>query len=303
MDMFPVALEYWRLLWGIPPFCADYNWMVGASPHPFLSSGVLGGMFQVLFFGVLAAWLWRREDCRMAAFGILWLGLFLLPVSNLLPMMQYMAERFLYLPLMGFLLALGALCLRMRRHGLAGAGAGLLILVWAASSLERLGIWHDEVKLFVQTSLANPASWRPRENAVIAIFRLPQIQPFFSLDPVTRKLLADPPPRTADTEAALLALTRACALFPDEQRFTSALGITYARRGQMTNAILLLELAARRQTNDAGCWIDLGTAYTLENNWPRARAALQTALRLNPTNRPTLLRLQELKQKVDQRLR
>ena len=71
----------------------------------------------------------------------------------------------------------------------------------------------------------------------------------------------------------------------------------------MTNAILLLELAARRQTNDAGCWIDLGTAYTLENNWPRARAALQTALRLNPTNRPTLLRLQELKQKVDQRLR
>jgi tetratricopeptide (TPR) repeat protein len=303
MDMFPVALEYWRLLWGIPPFCADYNGMVGAPPHPFLSGGVLGGVFLVLFAGALAAWLWRREDCRMAAFGIIWLGLFLLPVSNLVPMMQYMAERFLYLPLMGFLLALGALCLRMRRRGLAGAGAGLLILVWAASSRERLDIWQDEVKLFVQTSLANPASWRPRENAVIAIFRLPQIQPFFSLDPVTHQLLPGPPPRTADAGAMLRTLTQAHSLFPDEHRFTAALGIACALRGQMTNAIPLLELATRQQTNDAECWIDLGTAYTLENNWPQARAALQSALRLNPTNRLALLRLHELKEKLDQRQR
>ena len=127
IDMFPVALEYWRLLWGIPPFCADYDFMVGMPPHPFLSGAVLGGVFLVLFFVALAAWLWRRPEWRMSAFGLVWLGLFLLPVSNLLPMMQYMAERFLYLPLMGFLLALGGVFLnfsRLRPRLAAADGGG-----------------------------------------------------------------------------------------------------------------------------------------------------------------------------------
>jgi hypothetical protein len=303
LDMLPVLPKYLRLLWGIPPFTIDYNFMVGAPPHQFFSNVVLGGLFLILAFAGTAVWLWRRETCRLAAFGILWVGLFLLPVSNLVPMMQYMAERFLYLPLMGFLLALGALCLRMRRCGLAGAGAVLLILVWAASSRERLGIWHDEVKLFVETSLAHPESWRSRENAVVAIFNLPQMLPFFTLDPGTREVFADPPPRTADAAAMLRTLTQARRLFPDEHRFTAALGLTYALRGQMTNAIPLLELATRQKTNDAECWIDLGTAYRLENNWPQARAALEAALRLHPTNRLSLLHLHELQEKLDQRRR
>jgi protein O-mannosyl-transferase len=300
LDMFPVAPKYLRLLLGIPPFTIDYNEMVGAPPHHFLSSEVLGGLLLLLAFAGMAVWTWRREAWRMAAFGIIWLGLFLVPVSNLVPMMQYMAERFLYLPLMGFLLALGALCLHLPRRRLVATGAGVLILVWAASSFDRLGIWHDEVKLFVETSLAHPASWRPHENAVVAIFNLPQVQPFFRLDDTTRKLLVRTPPKTADAEAMMRTLTQARGLFPEEHRFTSALGVTYALHGQMTNAVPLLELAVRQQTNDAECWTDLGTAYMVESNWSKARAALETALRLNPTNGPALLRLRELEEKSKQ---
>ncbi len=58
--------------------------------------------------------------------------------------------------------------------------------------------------------------------------------------------------------------------------------------------------ATRQKTNDAEGWIDLGTAYRLENNWPQARAALEAALRLNPTNRLALLHLHELQEKLDQ---
>jgi protein O-mannosyl-transferase len=299
-DMLPVAPKYLRLLWGIPPFTIDYNEMVGSPPHHFLSNEVLGGLFLMLAFAGLAGWCWRREAWRLAGFGIIWTGLFLAPVSNLVPMMQYMAERFLYLPLMGFLLALAALGLHLRRRRLAAAGAGLLILVWAASSIDRLGIWHDEVKLFVETSLAHPASWRPRENAVIAIFNLPQVLPFFSLDSEKHKLRVGHPPKTANEEAMRRTLTEGHNLFPEEHRFTAALGVAYALRGQMTNAVPLLELAVRQQTNDAECWIDLGTAYIVETNWPKARAALETALRLNPTNSVALTRLHELEEKINQ---
>jgi tetratricopeptide (TPR) repeat protein len=115
IDMFPVAPKYLRLLCGIPPFCADYSFMVSKPSHPFFSGGVLGGMFLVLTCGALAAWMWRRPQWRMSAFGLLWIAMFLLPVSNLVPMVEYMADRFLYLPLMGFLLALGGACLNFSR--------------------------------------------------------------------------------------------------------------------------------------------------------------------------------------------
>ena len=177
IDMFPVGAEYWRLLLGIPPFCADYNFMVGAPPHPFLSGAVLGGVFLLLFFGALAAWLWRRPQWRMSAFGLVWIALFLLPVSNLVPMMQYMAERFLYLPLMGFLLALGGVFLNFSRlrPRLAAAAAAALIVIWTGASLNRMGIWRDELTLFVRTELEHPGIKRVEKNAVSAVLRLPQV--------------------------------------------------------------------------------------------------------------------------------
>lgn len=301
VDMFPVAPKYLRLLLGIPPFSIDYNEMVGTQQHHFFSGAVLGGVIVILAFAGAAAWLWRRETWRLAAFGIIWTGLFLLPVSNLVPMMQYMAERFLYLPLIGFLLALGTVGLHFRRRGVAVTVAGLLVLIWTVSCRDRLGIWRDEVTLFVETSLAHPTSWRLHENAVVAIFNLPQVQPFFRLDDAKRQLLVNHPPQTTDPEPMLRTLNWGHTLFPAEHRFTAALGVTYALHGRMSNAIPLLELATRQQTNDVQCWIDLGTAYTVAGNWPGARQALETALQLSPTNQTAMLRLQELDKKKNTR--
>ena len=102
--------------------------------------------------------------------------LFLLPVSNLVPMMQYMAERFLYLPLMGFLLALGGVFLNCSRWLLATTvAAAALVVVWTGSSLYRMGIWHDDITLFMRTELVLPGIKRVENNAVAAVFRLPQI--------------------------------------------------------------------------------------------------------------------------------
>src|SRR2546430_5710625 len=115
IDMFPVVTQYFRLLWGVPPFCIDYSYMEGH--HRFLAREVLLGTGLLLFFIVTTIWMLRRQDYRVAGIGLLWLGLFLLPVSNLLPMMQYMAERFLYLPLIGFLITLGALLLNLSGSG------------------------------------------------------------------------------------------------------------------------------------------------------------------------------------------
>jgi len=72
---------------------------------------------------------------------------------------------------------------------------------------------------------------------------------------------------------------------PDERRFTAALIITYTAAGQVSNAVPILETAARHESNNAQNWMDLGTAYALEHNTAKARQAWETALRLEPTNR------------------
>jgi len=273
IDMFPVATEYWRLLWGIPPFCADYNFMVGAPAHPLFSSSVLDGVFLVLFFGALAAWLWRRPEWRMSAFGLVWTALFLLPVSNLVPMMQYMAERFLYLPLMGFLLALGGVFLNFSRWRLAAAvAAAALVLVWTGASINRMGIWQDDITLFVRTELEHPGIKRVEKNAVAAVFRLPQIT-------VWRRATTLSPEQAAQIIATLQEARR---LYPENDLLTTQLGMTEARMARWREAVAWLELAARQNPASAERWFDLASIYRLAGEPVQAQAACAQALRLNP---------------------
>jgi hypothetical protein len=293
VDMFPVVTQYARLAWGVPPFSADYCDLLRTAGHSFFSGPVLAGLVVLLGFVGWIAWAWRAS-LRLVAVGSLWFALFLLPVSNLVPTMQYIAERFLYLPLMGFLVAIGALAVKSSRRGpitLAGAAA---ICIWIGVSWNRAGIWRDEVTLFVQSSLDQPKCKRLRENAVVAIFELPQVADCFGLAHGTRKLTVSPAMSREKIPAALETLTRAHNLFPDEERFTAAVGVAYATLGRISNAIPFLELATRQSTNDPACWTDLGTAYVLQKNWSGAQRAFQAALIREPTNVVALDRYSKL---------
>jgi tetratricopeptide (TPR) repeat protein len=283
LDTLPALTIYFRLLWGIPPFSIDYTDMHG---HLGLfSPSVMTGLCLLILW-MAATWAaWRNERFRLAAVGLLWLGFFLLPVSNLVPMMQYLAERFLYLPLAGWLLAVGAVFAWMPQRRLGLALAAALLAFWIPVALARQGIWRDEVTLFVRSSLDNAANTRLRENALASIFRLPTMHSAFGLDDTTRRMqVASSIPRS-QAEDMLPTLLQARRLLPDEHRITAALGIAYAMAGQISNAVPFLELAARQGSNDAQCWIDLGSAYALEKMNDKARQAWETALRLEPTNR------------------
>ena len=178
IDMLPVVPKYFRLLWGVPPFFIDYSYLHGGCR--FGSPTVLGGLaFLIVLFlaGVIA---WRKSGWELAGFGLLWTGLFLLPVSNLVPMLQYMAERFLYLPLIGWLIAFAAVASAFREKILVRMIVFVLLLLWAVMAWNRSWIWQDPVTLFVPSSQEGPHTQRVEDNAVSAIIHLPQVQRFFS---------------------------------------------------------------------------------------------------------------------------
>ncbi len=293
LDTIAVAPAYARLSCGAPPFSADYCDLLRTAGHSVFSAPVLAGLAVMLAYLGWIAWTWRA-GLRLVAMGSLWFALFLLPVSNLIPTMQYIAERFLYLPLMGFLLALGALALKSSRRLLMTLGGAAVILIWMGVSCNRQGVWRDEVTFFVQSSLDQPRCKRLRENAVVAIFDLPHVAACFGLAHDTRKLLVAPGISREKIPAALQTLTRAHNLFPGEERFTAAVGVGYATLGSISNAIPFLELATRQSTNDPACWTDLATAYVLQKNWSGAQKAFQTALAQDPTNAIALDRYSKL---------
>jgi protein O-mannosyl-transferase len=292
LDSIPAVTIYFRLLWGVPPFSIDYSDMPGHLP--FFSLPVMTGVLLLLLWAAAILTAWRDEKFRLAAMGLLWLGFFLLPVSNLLPMLQYLAERFLYLPLIGWLLAMGAVFSRAPRRFLLRGLAPALLAVWIPVAWARQSIWRDDVTLFVRSSLDHPANTRLRGNAVASIFQLPLMSSCFWLDDTTRLLHATASIPRRQAEAMLPTLLRYRQLLPDESRLTGALIITYAAAGQISNAVPILESAARQGSNNVQSWLDLGTACALEGNAAKAREAWSTALRLEPGNRFALDHLRAL---------
>jgi tetratricopeptide (TPR) repeat protein len=239
----------------------------------------------------------RRYKFWAVGFGFVWLGVFLTPVSNLVPMMQYMAERFLYLPLIGFLLALGALILSASRSGLASAlhpairpylaqaTVGIVVMIWASLSWNRSGIWRDKLTLFVRSSLQHPRSRRVENNALSAIFSLPHMRALLPNAVEKDSLNIANAITRQEADPIIRTLTEAQRIFPDSELVSTILGYAYARSGQLSEAIPRFEMAARQNPEDPQCWINLA-AVRMDNreNGSRAREACETALRLAPTN-------------------
>jgi protein O-mannosyl-transferase len=175
-------LEFWERQWvvlGLIPelvrlmlwparLYADYS----PQAVPLLAAPSLGhlpGVLVVALYGAAMVWAWRRS--RAAFFALLWFPVAFAPVANVVFATGIMlAERTLFLPSVGAMLALGAgaaaiapavhaLPTRGVRLGLAGALAALLIAA-TAQSAARQRIWEDNATLFASMVVDAPTNYR-----------------------------------------------------------------------------------------------------------------------------------------------
>lgn len=285
VDMLPVVPKYFRLLWGVPPFFIDYSYLHGGCW--FWSPEVLAGLallIALVLAGVIAG---RKSGWELPGFGLLWTGLFLLPVSNLLPMLQYMAERFLYLPLIGWLIAFAAIVSAFPRQIIIRMTAFVVILLWAVTAWNRSWIWRDPVTLFVRSSQEGPQTQRVEDNAVSAIIHLPRVQRFFSGNETnTVRTSAN----IADNSAVLSTLEQAYQLFPTNHVVLSYYGTSLALTGQPGKALPFLEKAAQLQPQKLDYWLNLARAALDARQPALAKSALEKAAALAGDN-PAVLQL------------
>ena len=283
--MLPVTQEYVRLLSGIPPFRIDYSYLTGG--YTPLSAPVLTGVALLLALAGGAAFAWRTPAWRLAGLGLLWVGVFLMPVSNLLPMMQYMAERFLYLPLLGWLLVLATLAWHLRPR-VALPVAAALILFWGGLAGARAGIWSDEITLFGQSSQQTPRVPRVETNAVYAYFELPAVRRVFAVErqetALNVALAVRPGLQRGDWAAALPPLTQGHALLPDNAALLNGLAIARAQVGNYPAALAAFKALSERDPGNAAYLTNYGLACVDAKQFALARTTLTCALALQPQN-------------------
>lgn len=177
-----MAAAYYLRLFALPtPLCADYRGVIAPVTH----SGDWRLWLSLLVLTctvALAFWLWRR--CRLASFGLLWFALALGPVLNLIPIPIFMAERFLYIPYMGLVLAL---CAALRHigqrwvqppigqygtHGLLAA----MLLIFAVLTWQRHQAWNSNQSLWSTTLADHPTSYGARHGLAVALQKKGQLK-------------------------------------------------------------------------------------------------------------------------------
>ncbi len=142
----------WRIL-----FDYSYNEVpAGSLGDP----GVWAGLF--LCTGILAVAILRRRKDPVIFWAVGFFSLALLPVSNLFATIgSIMALRFLYLPAIGFAIAVTALIYRLRNEKSAQAILAVLVLLFAVRTLARNPAWADDGAL-ARADIANGTrSYRP----------------------------------------------------------------------------------------------------------------------------------------------
>jgi tetratricopeptide (TPR) repeat protein len=206
------------------------------SPREFLASSAFGareGAGAVLLLLLVAvAWSARRRAPAIT-FGIAWLAIALAPVSNiLLPTGVLIAERTLFLPSIGWLLAIGG---AVAASGFLRQRGGRAALVTVAAALVVAGVvrsavrhrdWRDTDALTRSAMRDSPLSWRANANHGDLLFREGRLEEGRAA--YARAIAFAPSPwwirhafarhlsRTGDHDAALAQLATAIAEFPGQ---------------------------------------------------------------------------------------
>jgi Tfp pilus assembly protein PilF len=248
-----------------------------------------------------SAWALRRAPAP--GLGALWFWITLAPslAVNLLPLPNTtVAERFLYLPTVGFCLILGWGAARLLGPAALGRGAqirpvpsvglALVLLLYGVLTLWRNEDWRDEHRLYSRMVETSPEAAIPRLNLAFIQLERGEIVPANQhLREAVR--LAPGNPRAhaglgltetmlGAREAGLRHGLEARALAPGNADVRGSLGALYLQRGEPEQALPELTESLRIKPNQVHAALNRALALAWLGRQEDAEAQLDRALRL-----------------------
>jgi Tfp pilus assembly protein PilF len=224
-----------------------------------------------LALGVLIAWVLTRlrggwsQTSRSVASGLLWMLVLLGPSVVVVVLMGVVADRYSYLPLGGFAVALSALLTATaRKSNKLGPVLGAAGILWTAMCLVvtimQVGTWKDNRTLYGHAVATAPQS-------SMANYRLGHS---YATD--------------GQWPEAIALFERAVALQPSNLRALNNLGVAYLNTGKFEAAAGAFERAlAESGQMHFRAWYNLGVAQMNMEEREAACASVERALQINPS--------------------
>jgi protein O-mannosyl-transferase len=239
---------------------------------------------------------------RLACFACAWF-VFLLPALNLpaLPEEQFVQDRYLYLPSVGFAILLALAVERLGRSerrmlGMPAATALIALVLGAAMAsltVEESQIWASQMSLFTRAARKAPQSKIAQANYATALLdsnrpdeALPLLQKLaqqYPEDPVVRHNLVNALVRTGDLASAEPLLAASCRTNPAAADLYQ-LGLLRLYLKRPASALEPLRQAVELDPNAAGYHLVYGIAQQNLGNREAAAAEYRRELELNPAN-------------------
>lgn len=248
LSIFPISLS------------ADYE--IGFTSSFFSSSFVL----PLIALAALAITCYKIRDRRIV-FGILFFAITLSPVYNVIPLENPMAERYLYLPMAGFMIVLG-LTIHHLFENLRPRYAVLKILIWLTfmgsysfTAIARSNVWKDDFSLWSETAGKHPGKARARHNLGLAYLQLGQF------------------------DKAISELEAALKLNPNKAKIYLNLGRAYCKNSQFDKALQKLNMALELDLSPV-VYYELGNVYLDMGKPEDAIKYYKDALRLDSSYSP-----------------
>jgi len=304
---FRVIVTYIRLLFFPVNQNLDYDYPIYRTFFTlpvFLSFFVLLG---VLCWGIYLLYRSYKSDkanrfwFRLSAFGIFWFFVTLSVESSIIPIMDVINEHRLYLPSIGYFMAIMSgivfihVTLADRIKAVAKVFMPVMILIVISLSLTaytRNFAWSGKVTLWEDAVKKSPLKIRPHYNlgeayqeqgrlddAVreyqTAISLNPDlVEPHYNLGLVYRA--------QGRLDDAVREYQAAIKLRPGHADAHNNLGIAYQKQGRLDDAVREYQTAIRLRPDHAKAHNNLGTAYYDQGRFDDAIREYETAIKLQP---------------------
>lgn len=262
-----VYLQWIFLPIDIPAFLPSQPYLFSKS---LLDPGVMMSIALILLCAILA--LKIRRISKKISFAILWFFVTLAPAMNILPLMNHIASRYVYLPLAGFCFLSAETIARVSSIKISPAILSFLIKISRAFLIALLLIYG--LVTFMKTF-----SWK--DNAVLFL----EMTQRFPSNAAAHATFGDCFARAHLFENSIAEYRTALALNPRLVEAYNNLGIAYGEVKQYEKSVDCFQRAIEIDPLYADAYSNLGITYARMHEEKKALASWTQVLRINPRHR------------------
>jgi tetratricopeptide (TPR) repeat protein len=262
--MLTVLVRYFRIIFWPTDLSALYMPPMKVR----IDAAVAGSMLFAVLLAVIGYVLYRRRKKLFFWYALIFAGL--LPVSQIVPLVTLMNDRYLYFPLLGAAALYGMVALpapgqaRDFRRRIIAIILTLLIIPLPWLSWQRTSVWRNDTSLWADATRKTPGS------------------------PLAWNGLGMSYVNAGRPDEAAAAFLRALSIDPDYKLALNNIGALYNSRGKISEARPFLLKVTGLFPDDVNGLVNLGINYSLSHDFQNAEQTFKRVLEVQPHFPPAL---------------